>query len=150
MALPKLLLVPSDFGASSDHALAYAVELARAFKAEIIVLHAYEIPALGLPDGAVVATPEVATRIAEGAQIGLRKALEPHAASGVALRGLVTQGDTWRAILDTAAETHAGMIVMGTHGRRGLPRMLLGSVAEKVVRTATIPVVTVHAEPPAA
>jgi nucleotide-binding universal stress UspA family protein len=57
---------------------------------------------------------------------------------------MVKQGETWRTILDTVAEVGAELIVMGTHGRRGLPRALLGSVAEKIVRTATCPVLTVH------
>jgi nucleotide-binding universal stress UspA family protein len=50
-----------------------------------------------------------------------------------------------RAILETAKEVGAGLIVLGTHGRRGLPRWLMGSVAEHVVRTAPVPVLTVHA-----
>ena len=145
MALPKTLLVPSDFGTGSDHALAYAVDLAKALSAEIIVLHAYEIPVIGFPDGAVIATPEIATRLSESARIGLEKTVAPHASSGVPMRAVVKQGASWSAIVDAAEELGAGMIVMGTHGRKGLPRALLGSVAEKVVRSAKCPVLTVHA-----
>ena len=65
---------------------------------------------------------------------------------GVATRGVLKQGPTWQTIVETADEVGAGMIVMGTHGRHGLPRALLGSVAEKVVRTAHTPVLTVHVE----
>jgi nucleotide-binding universal stress UspA family protein len=145
MTLPKTILVPHDFGAGSDHALAYAVDLAKALGAELIVMHAFEIPMIGFPDGTLVATPELASRVLEGANVGLKKAAELHAGSGVAMRTLVKQGPTWQTITETATELGAGMIVMGTHGRHGLPRALLGSVAEKVVRTAHCPVLTIHA-----
>lgn len=146
MSLPKIILVPTDFGTGSDHALAYAVELARAIGAELVVVHTYEIPMVGFPDGAILATPELTTRILEGAEIGLKKTVASHANSGVSIRTLVKQGPTWRTIIDTASEVGAGMIAMGTHGRHGLPRALLGSVAEKVVRSAKCPVLTVHSE----
>lgn len=143
--LPKTILVPTDFGEGSEAALAYAVDLAKALGAEVVVLHTYEIPMVGFPDGTLVATAELTTRVLNGAQLGLDEAKKKHAASGVAFRTLVKQGETWRTILETVDEVGAGLVVMGTHGRRGLPRALLGSVAEKVVRTATCPVLTVHA-----
>ena len=96
MNLPKTILVPTDFGASSDRALAYAASLAKALGAEIVVLHAYDLPIIGFPDGALVATPELATRITEGANIGMRKALETHAGAGVPMRSVIKQGVTWR------------------------------------------------------
>jgi nucleotide-binding universal stress UspA family protein len=144
MTLPKTILVPHDFGTGSDHALAYAAELAKALGAELVVMHAYEIPVIGFPDGALVATPELASRVLEGANVGLKKAIDAFATLGVPMRGLVKQGPTWQTIIETATELAAGMIVMGTHGRHGLPRALLGSVAEKVVRSAHCPVLTVH------
>lgn len=144
MALPKTILVPTDFGASSEHALSYAVDMAKALGAELVLLHAYEIPMVGFPDGNLIATPEITSRIIEGAQVGLRKAVEQHGKAGVSMRTLLKQGATWRTITETATELGAGMIVMGTHGRHGLPRALLGSVAEKVVRMAHCPVLTVH------
>jgi len=145
MTLPKTILVPTDFGPSSDHALAYALELAKALAAEVVLLHTYELPIIGFPDGAIVATPEMATRLGEAAESGMKAALAAHANAGVPLRSVIKQGVSWQTIVDYAQEIGAGMIVMGTHGRRGLPRALLGSVAEKVVRTATCPVLSVHA-----
>ncbi len=144
MKLPQVILVPTDFGESSDRALAYAVMLAKALTAEIIVLHTYELPVIGFPDGALVATPELATRISDSAQAGLRKALDAHVGSGVAMRSVLRQGVSWRTIVDASSELDCDLVVMGTHGRHGLPRALLGSVAEKVVRTASVPVLTVH------
>ncbi|MBS2011294.1 MAG: universal stress protein [Deltaproteobacteria bacterium] len=145
MELPKLILVPTDFGGSSDRALAYAASLGKALGAELVLLHAYELPIVGFPDGALVASPELATRITEAAQIGLKKALDAHAGAGVPMRSLLRQGTTWRTILDVSKELGCDMIVMGTHGRHGLPRALLGSVAEKIVRSSHVPVLTVHA-----
>jgi nucleotide-binding universal stress UspA family protein len=144
MTLPKTILVPTDFGEASAAALSYASALAKKLGAEVVVLHAFEIPFVGFPDGAMVASAEMTSRILEGAKIGLDKAMAAHASDGVAIRSLVRQGDAWKTILDTAVELSAGMIVMGTHGRKGLPRALIGSVAEKVVRTSPIPVLTVH------
>jgi nucleotide-binding universal stress UspA family protein len=146
MTLPKTILVPTDFGTGSDHALAYAADLAKALGSELVVMHAYEIPMIGFPDGAIIATPDLATRVSESAQIGLNKSIETIASSGLPVRALLKQGPTWRTIVETATEVGAGMIVMGTHGRHGLPRALLGSVAEKVVRSAHCPVLTVHSD----
>lgn len=145
MALPKTLLVPTDFSEGSEAAIAYAVELAKPLGAQLVVLHTYEIPMVGFPDGTLVATAELTSRVLDGAQQGLRAVEQKHAGAGVPLRTLVKQGETWRTILATADEVSADMIVMGTHGRRGLPRALLGSVAEKVVRMAPRPVLTVRA-----
>ena len=58
--------------------------------------------------------------------------------------GLLREGLEWRLILDVATEQGCDLIVMGTHGRRGLPRLVLGSVAEKVVRLSPVPVLTVN------
>lgn len=146
MDLPKTILVPTDFGEASDRALAYAVALGKKLGAEVVLLHAFEIPLVGFPDGAMVATAELTSRILEGAQLGLDRCVTRHKGDGVPLRGLVRQGDPWRTVLDTAKEVSAGLIVMGTHGRKGLPRALIGSVAEKIVRTSPVPVLSVHAE----
>lgn len=146
MSLPKTILVPTDFGASSDHAIAYAADLATALGSEIVIMHAWEIPILGFPDGAFIASAELATRVLEAAQHGLNEAMKLVEGKGVARRGILKQGPTWQMIVETSKEIGAGMIVMGTHGRHGLPRALLGSVAEKVVRTAHTPVLTVHVD----
>jgi nucleotide-binding universal stress UspA family protein len=146
MTLPKKILVPTDFGPGSDHALAYAAALAKAIGSDIIVMHAYEIPMIGFPDGAFLATPEIASRLSDSAQLGLNKSVDLLAKSGVAVTSVLKQGPTWQTIISTAKELSATMIVMGTHGRHGLPRALLGSVAEKIVRSAHCPVLTVHTD----
>jgi nucleotide-binding universal stress UspA family protein len=144
MALPKVILVPTDFGEPSEAALDYAIELAKAFGSEVVLMHAYEIPIVGFPDGAIVATADLTARILEGAQAGLEHEVSTREGQGVKLRGIIKQGDPYRMVNETAESIGADLIVMGTHGRHGIPRMLLGSVAEKVVRTATVPVLTIH------
>lgn len=145
MTLPKTILVPTDFGEASDAALAYAVALAKSFGGEIVLMHAFEIPVVGFPDGAMIATAELTSRILEGARVGMDEQVARNKDAGVNIRSVIKQGDPWRSVIATAEELGAGLIVMGTHGRKGLPRMLIGSVAEKVVRTSPVPVLTVHA-----
>lgn len=144
MSLPKLILVPTDFGEPSEAALDCALEYARAFGAAVVVLHAFEIPVMGFPDGAMIGMADLTVRLLEGAKTGLDRLMKNHAGSGVVMRSVVKEGDPWRMINETAEELGADLITMGTHGRRGLSRALIGSVVEKVVRTSKIPVLTVH------
>lgn len=144
MSLPKTILVPTDFGEASEHAVEYALELAKAVGSDVVLMHAFEIPAVGFPDGALVATADMTNRVIEGAQVGLERQVSQYEGRGVEMRSIIKQGDAWRSVIAAAEEVGADLIVMGTHGRRGLPRALLGSVAEKVVRTAHCPVLTVH------
>lgn len=144
MTYPKTILVPTDFGEPSEAALDTAIEYAKAFGSEIVVMHAFEIPVVGFPDGAMIATAELTERILEGARLGLDRQIKGREHCGITLRGVVKQGDPYRMVNDTADEVGAGLIALGTHGRKGLSRALLGSVAEKVVRTARVPVLTVH------
>lgn len=142
--LPKTVLVPIDFGPGSDAALAYALELAKPLGAEIVVLNAWDLPPIGFPEGALLVSGELSQRLGDNAREGVARVVRESSSYGVTMRGIAKQGDPWRAIVDAAEEVGAGLIVMSTHGRRGLPRALLGSVAEKVVRTAPCPVLTVH------
>jgi nucleotide-binding universal stress UspA family protein len=146
----KTILVPIDLGDPSDAALAYAVDLAEAVRAKVFVLYAFELPVVGLPDGAIVATPDLATRITTAGQAALDRALAMHQSRGVAIDARLQQGDPREVILATAKEIGADLVVMGTHGRRGIARALIGSVTERVVREAPVPVLTIHAPASAA
>jgi len=140
----KTLLVAVDFSDSSEAALAYAVELAKPLGAKLVVMHSYELPVYGFPDGALVASVDVATRIMQGAQTGLEAMVERYK-SVAELSTIVRQGVPWEEVHAVAEEVDADMIVIGTHGRRGIARALLGSVAEKILRTSTRPVLAIHA-----
>jgi nucleotide-binding universal stress UspA family protein len=144
MAPIRRILVAVDFTETSDHALDYAIEFASKLDAQITALHVYELPIYGFPDGALITTADMASRISSSAQKGLDAVLEARAGRGVRLTGLLRQGTVWEEINAVAKEIEADLIVIGTHGRRGLSRALLGSVAESVIRTATRPVLTIH------
>jgi nucleotide-binding universal stress UspA family protein len=144
MHLPQRILVPVDFSETSTRALDYAIELAKLLNAKITVLHAYEFPIVGFPDGALMASGEVAAKLANAAQAGLDKMVSDRAERGVPLEKLLREDTPWRAVNHVADEMDADLIIIGTHGRTGLARALLGSVAENVIRTATRPVLSIH------
>jgi nucleotide-binding universal stress UspA family protein len=138
------ILVPIDLGETSLRALDDAVDLAKALGATVIVMHAYEIPVVGFSDGALLTSADVAGRIATAAQTALEGAAKARADRGVKLETVLRSGIAWEEINAVAETSSADLIVIGTHGRRGLARALLGSVAEKVVRTAAKPVLTIR------
>jgi nucleotide-binding universal stress UspA family protein len=138
------LLVGTDFSPVSEHALRYAIDLAAQLGASIDVLHAFSLPSFSLPiEGALISTPEAAARHSIQAQEKLDQQLARHAQSGVALRGHVRTGAAPEELVSLAAEISADLIVVGTHARSGPAHVLLGSVAELVVRSSPLPVLTV-------
>jgi nucleotide-binding universal stress UspA family protein len=147
MSLAKTILVATDFGVAAEAALDYAVELATTLDGKVVVVHAFEIPRVGFPDAALSISAELGHRILDGARAGLDQLLSARKDARVPIRAFVEQDDPWRAILDVARREKADLIVMGTHGRRGLPHALIGSVAEKVVRTSPVPVLIVRGQP---
>lgn len=145
MRTPKNILVPVDFGEASEAALAYAVDLAEGTDAKVFVLHSYELPLVGLPDGVVSATAELTGRVVRAAQQALDELVRRYEKRKVPVTSHLEQGDAREVILRQAERLGADLIVIGTHGRRGIARALIGSVAESVVRTSPVPVLTVHA-----
>ena len=143
------ILVPVDFSVCSHEVAAEAAHLAGGVGGEVVFLHVVAQPP-GLPDDVIV-RPE-----AGGAPMSVHEWLEGEAASempiyleavrrmGVPGRTEVRHGPVADVILKAADQEDARYIVMGTHGRRGLARMFLGSVAEQVVRRSTRPVLTLR------
>ena len=140
--LPKNILVPTDLSEGAEQALDYACELARTLGAQIHLLNVIGIPALGVPELGVALTASMI----DGLVVGNQDALDRLARSRSTQIGqvMVRTGDARDVINQTAKEIGADLIVMGTHGRRGISRALLGSVAENVVRTAPCAVLTVR------
>jgi universal stress protein A len=142
MQVLRRILVPTDFTARSDSALDYAIALAKQLGAELLILHACEVPPIGYIDpGAFVA---IASNITESAKAALNSRVVKYTGSGVAVRGVLKESTPSGAILACIAEYKADLVVMATHGRRGLPRAVLGSVTEEIVRTAPCPVLSVR------
>jgi nucleotide-binding universal stress UspA family protein len=140
----RRLLVPVDFTETSDRALAYAIELARKFGSAITVMHAYQIPVYGFPDAAYITASEVAAQISNAAQARLDAIIEANKTAGIEMNAILRDGVAWEEVNTIANEIHADLIIIGTHGRRGLARALLGSVAENVIRTSGVPVLVIH------
>jgi nucleotide-binding universal stress UspA family protein len=135
------ILVPTDFSACSDQALDYAIELASKLDARIHLLTVIGIPAYGMPELGVGVTASRIDSLVSDNQTALDKVAHDHK---LGTPTMVRVGDARDVILQTAEELKADLIVMGTHGRRGISRVLLGSVAEMIVRTSPTPVLTVR------
>jgi nucleotide-binding universal stress UspA family protein len=139
------ILVPVDFSGCSSAAVDTALDLARLTGARLTLVNAYGVPVTWLPDGGayVPTRPELAEleRTALGELEPVRRRL---AEAGVAVEARAVEGPPAETIVQAAREAGADLIVMGTHGRTGLKHLLLGSVAERVLRTAACPVLTVR------
>jgi nucleotide-binding universal stress UspA family protein len=129
------ILVPTDFSSQADAALADARALAAQFGATLHVLHVFENVFLR----AVVGDPRT---LESAAQRHLEERLTPEDRQKGAVAALEISDEPAKEIVQYAREAGIDLIVMGTHGRTGLPHVLLGSVAEHVVRTAPCPVLT--------
>jgi nucleotide-binding universal stress UspA family protein len=138
------ILVPVDFSETSERALDGAIELAQRFGGDVTVMHAYQIPVYGFPDGAFITSADVAAQISQAAQERLDEAVRTREGRGVPLSAVLRDGVPWEEVNAVAAERKADLVVIGTHGRRGLARALLGSVAENVIRTSDVPVLVIH------
>jgi len=143
--LPKHILVPTDLSEGAEQALAYACELARTLDAEIHLLNVVAIPALGVPELGVALTSTLIDQLVVENQTALEKLARDRCTARLG-QVLIKSGDPRDMILHTAQELGADLIVMGTHGRRGLHRLALGSDAEMVLRESAVPVLLVRAE----
>ena len=147
MALIRSILVPVDFSENSRSALEYAAEFARRFGAELDVLHVWEVPTFVPVESAALA--DAGTSILELARKAAERQLEIFVATaaqkGIRVRDAKNvPGHPAHAIVDAATAGGYDLLVLGTHGRTGLSRTLIGSVAERVVRHAHCPVLTVR------
>ena len=146
----ETLLVPMDFSTHSKKALLYAAELGKVFGAKLHLLHCYGIDMVQAfpydPPYLTNLPPDFDDRVREAAEsklAGFRKEVED---LGVAVEIHLSKLFPSDAILRTAKEIQADMIVMGTRGRTGLEHVLLGSVAERTIRIAPCPVVSIKAD----
>jgi nucleotide-binding universal stress UspA family protein len=144
----KNVLVATDFGEAAGAALVYGRALARAFHATLHVLHVDNDVSLDtIGSERYIGSPPIALRseIEEATRKRLEALVLDSAASPIPTKPAVVMSIAPApAIVDYAVAENIGLIVMGTHGRRGVSHLLMGSVAEQVVRTAPCPVLTVH------
>ena len=144
----RKILVATDFSDDAEEALELALDMARAYGATVTLLHVCQLPAYAFFHGGMYApTPELVGDIVRDADEQLRVVRERLRARGQEIEAVRLSGEP-AELVPQFAESHGfDLIVMGTHGRRGLKRMVMGSVAERVVRFARMPVLTVHAQP---
>jgi nucleotide-binding universal stress UspA family protein len=146
----KVILVPTDFSPASAIAVRAAIRLAQLFRASIEVFHVNIDPSVVLPPpGDVLSFPEAFERVLADTAEKIERVVGEIRAAGVTCTSASDVGRSYVAIVEQARRSHAGLIVMGSHGRHGLSHALLGSVAEKVVEHAPCPVLIVPVSPPA-
>jgi nucleotide-binding universal stress UspA family protein len=139
----KHILVPTDFGAASARACEIATDLAKQYEASLTLLHVFDVPASypGMdlsPMDLLGPMREAAEEQLEAAIIRMRRVI-PNA------NVIMARGVPWREILATIEQEHPDLVVVGTRGRGAIGRILVGSVAEKIVRLSPVPILTVHA-----
>jgi len=145
MARIARIMVPTDFSAPADGALDYARDLARQLGASIDLVHVLDDPFTSgafVSEGAMVIPGELRDTMENFAREQLEARHTAHAGALPGSSTAILLGPQAKSLVERAKEDKADLIVMGTHGRTGLEHLLLGSVAEKVVRTAACPVLT--------
>jgi nucleotide-binding universal stress UspA family protein len=147
MSKYKNILVPVDFSDISTRALKVALDLAGSLAAKVTVLHAVSMSAVSLPvDGMPVYNDKMIEEGLDEAREKLENYLREHIGAAQLTQAVVF-GEPTSEVNIYAVENAVDMIIMGTHGRTGLLHLLLGSVAESVLRHASVPVLCVPARP---
>ena len=141
------ILMTTDFSDYSKEALEYAVHMARSFGADLYLLHVFEPPFFSPSGVSLSVRPEVHQWIKEIKEEESKKLdilAEEVRHKGAKVHPIFKAGTPFLEILKTAEEIPADLIVLGTHGRTGLAHVLMGSVAERVVRKSACPVFSVR------
>jgi universal stress protein A len=146
----KTILLPTDFSGCANYAVAYAAAVARAASAKVICIYVLEpmVPAVGytgLADPMPIA--DISEQMEDSAERELPQVVHCEELRGLEVEEVITHGDAAAEIVRVAAERAVDLIVISSHGRTGLGRMIFGSTAEAVVRHARCPVLVV--KPPA-
>lgn len=145
----KTILVPHDFSSSANHAAALARDEAKLHGATIMLLHVVDLPGQLKPETVIVpdatgAPINIKDYAVSQAETHLADIVERLGKDGANAQSFIRLGKPEDEIVRFAAENNVDLIVMGTHGRTGLAHMLVGSVAERVVRTSKVPVLTLR------
>jgi nucleotide-binding universal stress UspA family protein len=147
----KSILLPTDFSECGNYALSYATSLARTFGASIIAVHVIEtiVPTVGY-SGMTEPLPiaDITEQLEDSAERELPRLAECEECAGLEIEELIVHGEAASEIVRVAKEREVDLVVISSHGRTGLGRMLFGSTAEAVVRHASCPVLVV--KPPQA
>lgn len=137
------ILVPIDFEEPSQGALEVAIDLALTFGAKLALVHSWELPSYSYA-GTYYLPPDVSAAIEQAARQRLAESLSLVLKRLPEAESVLANGPAATEILGASDRLKADLIVMGTHGRHGVSRVFLGSVAEKVVRGSLVPVLTIR------
>lgn len=143
----KHILVPTDFSPSSSRAIELAIEMATQFDSELTLLHVWELPSYPYM-GLMIGAGEITSNVEKAATECLATKLKDVQSRLPRAKSMLRMGLPWQQIVDTLEESKSDLLIMGTHGRRGLEHLIMGSVAEKVVRLSPVPVLTVRGNDP--
>jgi nucleotide-binding universal stress UspA family protein len=139
------ILAPTDFSEYSKQAIASALELAKKFGAKLTILHVIELPPYPV-EGYV--PPSLSATFMDDlerqATTDLAQLVPEAEAANVEVARVIAVGTPYRKIIDTAEAEQVDLIVMATAGRTGFSHLVMGSIAERVVRTASCPVLTIR------
>ncbi|MCK9240341.1 universal stress protein [Desulfocurvus sp.] len=139
----KKILCAVDFSEATARVADWAAYLGRTLGAEVLLL--YVVPDMGRYSDFQVSAGYITgfeREIMNGARLNMEDCLDT--LEGQNVQGLVVMGDPAREILSAVTEHRANLVVIGTHGRKGLDRIIFGSVADQVVKTSPVPVITVR------
>jgi len=144
LALKKIILA-TDFSENAEHAMSYARDLASTFGAEIDLVHVHQPPVYtgAFAYGAIEMPPDFAEETRRLLSARLQEQRDK-LGSGIEVKTTLKEGVPFKELIHHAAENDVDMIIMSTHGHTGLKHVLLGSTAERVVREAPCPVLTVR------
>ena len=134
------ILVPTDFSEYAEYALDYAIELAKKLEARLTVLYVFHVSSLALGEAPPAVLDDTLETMEAHARQHTQRALARVLNAGLQGDSVIVEGTPFQSIIETAESRVVDLIVMGTHGRTGLTHVLMGSVAERVVRMAPCPV----------
>ena len=143
MSVPRRILVATDFSECSRHAVDVAVDVAQSLRADLELVHVWELTPL-MAIGLEYAGAELVNAIEDAARLQLAAEVARVRKTLPATTGILRSGVAWDEIVRVADEQRDDLIIIGTHGRTGLRRALMGSVASRVVRASTLAVMTVR------
>ena len=144
MSKYKHILVPVDLSVASDAIMQSAIELGRALQAELYIIHVHKIHASNLVEGGMEDAETLSGHEIAKLEKKLEEFIAPYADAGITMTTAVYCGEPYLEIFQAADKTGADMIIMGTHGRTGIAHLVIGSVAEKVLRHAKVPVMAIR------
>ena len=140
----RRILCPIDLSETSKPAFEYAVALAAQLGAELELLHVYQLPAYALPEGGLEILAGLEVELENRLQQQLDEFAKHSTEPSVKITTVLVTGVPYVEIIRAAKQRKADLIVIGTHGRTGLAHLLIGSVAERVIRTSEVPVLSIR------